>query len=171
MKLSFLVVSTLIGFTAFAQEAPRRSQLKFRSVNDTSFFRIVNGIVVNNDYKITAYNSVQYIRDKSDLTKLGIKTDKPIMLVNIEGFKIEDQVDSVLYSDPEFISKFTYPLNYQLPIALDGKLVLLENKDRLLSNVSLNKIERIEYQSSKRSEVFSDKTPFGVINVILKKND
>lgn len=93
------------------------------------------------------------------------------MLINVEGYKIEDQVDSVLYFDPKFISNFIYPLNYQLPITLDGKLVLLENKDQLLSKLSLDMIEKIEYQTTKLSKVFLNNTPFGVINLTLKNGD
>jgi hypothetical protein len=136
--------------------------------NDTSYLRILNGVIIENNYRIHDLGSIQCISDKKKIDQWGIKTSSPIMLVNFKSFKIEYQIDSVLYSQPGFISSFKFPSTIQLPITINGKLLSYEDNKSVLSKLKFTEIKDIKYVASDIAMTKYGVTPFGVIDLVLK---
>jgi hypothetical protein len=90
------------------------------------------------------------------------------MLVNFKSFIIEYQIDSILYSRPEFISIYKFPSTIQLPITINGKLLMPEDKKNILPKLDLAKIKDIRYIDSAVAMTKYTVTPFGVIDIVLK---
>jgi hypothetical protein len=136
--------------------------------NDTSYCRILNGTILKNNYIVKGLGAVQYITDKQKIKEFGINTGMPLMIVNIKSLKIEYQVDSILYSRPDFISAFKFPSTIQLPICINGQLLAYDDRQELLTELDLNKIKEIRYVDNASAMKRYGVTPFGVIDLILK---
>ncbi len=136
-------------------------------VNDSSYLRIYNGAIVSNDYKINDFERVSKIT-REDADQLGIRTNKPVMLIEFEVNDLESQIDSVLYNRPEFISNYAFPLSIQLPISVNNKLLSHEEKKQLFQRLALKDIKKIDYLDNKQvSKNELNITPFGTINLLL----
>ncbi|KQC02622.1 hypothetical protein AQF98_03335 [Pedobacter sp. Hv1] len=138
------------------------------NVNDTTCVRILNGIVVNNNYRIKGFEGVK-IKTKEDSKQLGFSGNKHLMIVTLEVPEIAHQVDSVLYSRSDFIKNYQYPLDIRLPISIGNKLILNDEKERLLAKLTLSDIVKIEYLDHQNPKVNRSITPFGVINLSVKQ--
>jgi hypothetical protein len=139
------------------------------SFNDTAYLRILNGILIGKDYSIMDFgnaSSIYYITDKQKIAQLGIKTDKPLMIIGIKTFDIEYQIDSVLYSRPDFISRYKYSSAIQLPVSVNGKLLSNDERQTILPKLELNKIKEINYSNNNTSGL----TPFGIIELQLNSH-
>lgn len=137
------------------------------NVNDTTYVRILNGIVVNNNYRIKGFEGVK-IKTKQDSKQFSFAGNKHVMIVTLEVPEIEHKVDSVLYSRSDFIKNYQYPLDIRLPISIDNKLISNDEKERLLSKLTLSDIVKIEYLDRLNPKVDRSITPFGVINLSVK---
>jgi hypothetical protein len=137
------------------------------NVNDTTYLRVLNGVVINNDYRINNFERVS-IKAKDDVTRLAITGNKPLMMIELEVPEVEHQIDSVLYSRPNFIKDYKYPLYVRLPISINNKLVTNDEKENLLSKLTLKDILKIEYLDHQNPKVNRRVTPFGVINLNIK---
>ncbi len=146
-----------------ATREPLRSK-----VNDSSYLRIFNGIIVKNDYLIKKVDRYRILVDKSDISLIGILLKKPILIAEVETNNMQNKIDSVLYNRPEFIKSYKFPLEYQLPISINGTLLSHEKEERVLSRLELNQIETIEYITNEQAMLKYGVTPFGVINLRLK---
>ncbi|WP_152969620.1 hypothetical protein [Pedobacter sp. Hv1] len=91
------------------------------------------------------------------------------MIVTLEVPEIAHQVDSVLYSRSDFIKNYQYPLDIRLPISIGNKLILNDEKERLLAKLTLSDIVKIEYLDHQNPKVNRSITPFGVINLSVKQ--
>lgn len=138
--------------------------------NNTNFLRILNGVILSDDYKVSgSIYSYEFIKESNEIKKLGIETTKPIVLINIKEYEIEYEIDSILYSRPDFITTFKYPTSIQLPIAINGELVYFEEREKILDELTLDKIRDIGYLNKEVAmQKFNNKTPFGVIGLMLK---
>lgn len=171
MKRSlFTIIYIFICLNVTAQHQYFTPLKKTRNINlnDTTYMRILNGIVINNDYLIKDFDRVTYIRVKEDIVHLELTTDKPVMIIEIETSDIENKIDSILYSRPDFIKDYKYPLDIQLPISINGKLLSNDEKKYSLSKITLSQVKRVEYWDNKSAEVNRSITPFGVINLKTK---
>lgn len=135
------------------------------NVNDSSYFRIYNGVIISNDYKIQDFERVNKI-SKEDAGQLGIHTNKPVMLVEFEVNALESQIDSILYNRPDFISNYKFPLSIQLPIAINNKLLSHEEKKLAFQSIEIKNIKQIEYINN-NSHSKAKIAPFGIINIVL----
>lgn len=165
MKSSiFTFVLLFAALSVSAQNQSSQAKLK-SGPNDTTYMRIVNGIVSDNEQHVGSFKSISYIRDKQDLAKLNIAGKKPVMILELESSDMEDKIDSILYSRPDFINTYKYPLNIQLPISINGKLLANDQKASTLNALTFGEINEIEYVDSEHSSVDRSLTPFGVINL------
>jgi len=165
MKSSiFTFVLLFAALSVSAQNQSSQAKLK-SGPNDTTYMRIVNGIVSDNEQHVGSFKSISYIRDKQDLAKLNIPGKKPVMILELESSDMEDKIDSILYSRPDFINTYKYPLNIQLPISINGKLLANDQKASTLKALTFGEINEIEYVDSEHSSVDRSLTPFGVINL------
>lgn len=165
MKSSiFTFVLLFAALSVSAQNQSSQAKLK-SGPNDTTYMRIVNGIVSDNEQHVGSFKSISYIRDKQDLAKLNIPGKKPVMILELESSDMEDKIDSILYSRPDFINTYKYPLNIQLPISINGKLLANDQKAYTLKALTFGEINEIEYVDSEHSSVDRSLTPFGVINL------
>jgi hypothetical protein len=150
------------GATCFAQTSTELN------LNDTSYYRILNGTIISNNYIIEDLGSIQCISDRQKKADLGIKTTLPLMFVNVKSFKIEYEIDSVLYNRPTFISSFKFPSTINLPISINGKLLTYQERKNVLAKLKFENIKEINYVDSSVAMTKYSLTPFGVIDVILK---
>lgn len=165
MKSSiFTFVLLFAALSVSAQNQSSQAKLK-SGPNDTTYMRIVNGIVSDNEQHVGSFKSISYIRDKQDLAKLNIPGKKPVMILELESSDMEDKIDSILYSRPDFINTYKYPLNIQLPISINGKLLANDQKASTLKALTFGEINEIEYVDSEHTSVDRSLTPFGVINL------
>ena len=169
MKRSlFAAVCIFTNLNLFSQHLNAQSKMNSTfHVNDTTYLRVLNGVVINNHYLIKNFERVS-IRSKEDVTRLAITGNKPIMIITLEVPEIEHQIDSILYSRSGFIKDYKYPLDIQLPISIGNSLISNEEKERLLSKLTLKDIVKIEYLDRLDPKVNHKLTPFGVINLKLK---
>jgi uncharacterized protein YehS (DUF1456 family) len=138
------------------------------NLNDTSFIRILNGTIIDKSATVEHIEKINYkeITDKEKIEKIGIKTNKPLMLINSKRFDIEYKIDSILYSRKDFINDYKYPSDIQLPILLNGKLLSFDDRLNYLSKLTLNEINEIKYLNEFQSNrMFNNTTPFGVISI------
>lgn len=165
MKNITLPILCLMGFYCQAQNPQSLAVLNHSTlnVNDSSYFRIYNGVIISNDYKIQDFERVNKI-SKEDAGQLGIHTNKPVMLVEFEVNALESQIDSILYNRQDFISNYKFPLSIQLPIAINNKLLSHEEKKLAFQSLNVKDIKRIEYIDKKQSNLIA---PFGLINIVL----
>ena len=169
-KSLFLSLFVFSCFNLFAQDqnvvlqANRSSSI---NINDTTYTRILNGIVVDNNYRIKGFEGVK-VKTKEDSKALGFAGNKSVMIITLEVPEIEHQVDSILYSRRDFIKDYKYPLEIRLPISIGNKLVSQDEKEHLFSKLTLKDIVKIEYLSRQNPKVNHKLTPFGVINLNLK---
>lgn len=165
MKSSIFTVALIFTALSVSAQYPSTSTKIKSGPNDTTYMRIVNGIVSSNEQHVGEFKSISYIRDEHDLAKLDVSGKKPIMLLELESSDMEDKIDSILYSRPDFIRSYKHPLNIQLPISINGTLVPNEQKAKTLSELTLDAIQEIEYLGSEHASVDRRVTPFGVINL------
>lgn len=135
--------------------------------NDTSLVRIYDGVIVPNDFRITDFDRISKIQNKEDLDLLGFSPDKPILIIEFEQNDIEYKIDSVLYNRKDFISAFKFPLDIQLPLSMNNKVLTDKEKKELLPKLTLNRIKKIEYIDDKKSMKANGITPFGMIELTL----
>jgi hypothetical protein len=85
MKNIILPILCLISLYSQAQSSQPLAVSNYTTlnVNDTSYLRIYNGIIVNNDYIIQDFERVNKV-SREDADQLRIHTNKPIMLVNMK---------------------------------------------------------------------------------------
>src|ERR1044071_2964169 len=138
---TFIILITSI--TCFAQEP------SIINPNDTNYFRIFNGIIIENNYAVKEFCSIQYISDKEKIADMGIQTTLPLMLLNIKSYPIEYKIDSVLYSRSSFIDSFHFSPTIQLPISINGKLLTYEDRQKILPAMVLSEIKEINYVDNK----------------------
>jgi hypothetical protein len=165
MKNIILPILCLISLYSQAQSPQPLAVSNYNTlnVNDTSYLRIYNGIIVSNDYKIQDFERVNKI-SREDADQLGIHTSKPIMLVEYEENALESQIDSILYNRPDFISNYKFPLSIQLPIAINNKLLSHEEKRLAFQNLTIKDVKQVEYIDNKQWNLTA---PFGAINIRL----
>src|SRR5690606_32966915 len=169
MKNIIALILCLTGLYCQAQSPQLPSSFKpyAINVNDSSYLRIYNGAIVSNDYKINDFEKISKIT-REDADQLGIRTNKPVMLIEFEVNDLESQIDSVLYNRPEFISNYAFPLSIQLPISVNNKLLSHEEKKQLFQRLALKDIKKIDYLDNKHvSKNELNLTPFGIINLLL----
>lgn len=135
--------------------------------NDTSLVRVYNGVIIQNDFRITSFDRVSKIVNKEDLELLGFSVDSPIFIIEHEQNDIEYKIDSMLYNQDVFISRFKFPLDIQLPLSVHKKLLTDKQKERLLSKLTLDEIKEIDYIDYRESMQDNGITPFGMINLTL----
>lgn len=165
MKSSiFTFVLLFAALSVSAQNQSSQAKLK-SGPNDTTYMRIVNGIVSDNEQHVGSFKSISYIRDKQDLAKLNVSGKKPVMILELESSDMEDKIDSILYSRPDFVNTYKYSLSIQLPISINGKLLPNEQRASTLNALDLGEIKEIEYLDSEHTSVDRSLTPFGVINL------
>lgn len=160
--ISFLYVTTYAQSTLAIRSNSRNQTI---DCNDSTFMRILNGRVIPNNYSVSGAERIRLIREQNDINELGIKSNKPIMLLEFQSSNLKAKIDSALYSQPKFIEQFNLPLDIKLPISVNGKLLTMEEENALSSNVKFSEIKDLKYISPKKTKYLS--TPFGVINVIL----
>lgn len=170
MKKSMFIgmVISFLNITAHAQSTfSIKDNSRYRNIdcNDSTFMRILNGRIITNDHNVSGAERIHIIREQNDINELGIKSNKPIMLLYFQSSNLKAKIDSALYSQPEFMKQFNLPLDIKLPLSLNGKLLTMEEEDRLSSNVKFSEIKDLKYINPKKAKYLS--APFGVINVIL----
>jgi len=165
MKNIIIPILCLISLYVQAQSPQSLAVLNYNTlnVNDSSYLRIYNGIIVSNDYKIQDFEKVNKIT-REDADQLGLHTNKPVMLVEYEVDVLESQIDSILYNRPAFISNYKFPLSIQLPIAINNKLLSHEDKKLAFQNLTIKNVKQVEYIDNKQWTLTA---PFGVINIHL----
>ena len=161
-QLICTLLLTIVFFLGFAQ-----GSINPLNPNDTSLVRIYNGVIVPNDFRIIDFDRITKIQNKEDLDGLGFRSDKPILIIEFERDDIEYQIDSVLYNRKDFISAFKFPLDIQLPLSLNNKVLTDKEKEDLLPKLTLQKIKKIEYIDHKKSMKDNGITPFGMIELTL----
>lgn len=174
-KLHLFALSFLCLFLSLFSQAQtgeysisQNLEITLINLNDTNFTRVLNGIIIEKNTKTEVLEKINYkeITDKEKIEKLGIKTNKPLMLINAKRFDIEYKIDSILYSRKDFINSFKYPSDIQLPIVMNGKLLSFDDRLEYLSQLTLNDLNEIKYISSSQSnKMFNNTAPFGVIAI------
>jgi hypothetical protein len=168
MKTSLTVLAFLfLKGTGLAQTSYSPSEISV-NLNDTSYCRIFNGIIIKNRENIKELGAIQYISDKEKIKDLGIKTSLPLLIINYKSFPIEYQVDSILYSRQSFISSFKFPSTIQLPVSINGKLITSDERQNILSELKLKDIKTINYIDVPAAMAKYNITPFGIINLELQ---
>ncbi|UKJ07497.1 hypothetical protein [Solitalea lacus] len=166
----FTIIFFFIGVNGWAQinQPPQSNILINFKVNDTSYLRIFNGIIIKNNYSIKNFERIKCITDKEEIVRLGIYTDKPVMIIESDKSNMESKIDSILYSRPDFIASYKYNLDIRLPISINGQLLTNKEKEATLAKLEMSQIKNIEYIDNKRAMKKHGVTPFGVINLALK---
>lgn len=106
----FLILFTFSCLNLYSQDKYKimhSDNGKSININDTSFVRILNGIVVSNKEKISGFEGVK-ILSKEDSKELGFSGNSSVMIISKKVPNIESQIDSV------FKARF----HYKLPISL-----------------------------------------------------
>lgn len=162
--LTFLFFKTI----GFAQNLyPSQTNEIVLNLNDTTYCRIFNGTIVQNNYVIKEPGTVQYITNKEKIKELGIRTTLPLMIINLKSFPIEYKIDSILYSRTDFISSIKFPGSIQLPVSINGKLLTYEERQSMLSKLEINEIRDIRYLDSSTAMKKYGVTPFGLIDLVI----
>ena len=169
MKKSIvLIILNFFCLNLFSQSQTGDTKRSNINVNDTVYLRISNGIIIRNNHSILDFERV-VILSKQNSLDLGFAERKPVMLITQVVPTIEHAIDSILYSRPEFIKNYKYPLDIRLPISINNKLISNDEKWNLLAELTLNDIKKIEYLDNKHLKVNRNINPFGVINLEIKK--
>src|SRR5690606_11132076 len=144
------IFTFVLLFAALSESAQNQSsQAKLKSgPNDTTYIRIVNGIVSDNEQYVGSFKSISYIRDKQALAKLNVSGKEPVMILELESSDMEDKIDSILDCRPDFVNTYKYSWSIQLPISINGKLLPNEHSAFTLNALDLGEIKVIEYLDS-----------------------
>lgn len=155
--ITFLLTITLCCGISYAQSINTPVAV---NPNDTTFTRVYNGIVVNNNFKIKGFNSIKTITDYNEINKLGLKRG-PIMIIEDNKTDFEYQIENQLFTKKaSLIKNLDYPL-IKRPIAVNGKLIPKAE----LSSINFNQIKSIRF--SQRKIVDGQDTPFGCIDISM----
>lgn len=136
--------------------------------NDTSFLRIYNGVIVDDDFQIARFDRIEKINTNEDLRVLGFDSLKSILIVEHEMYRIESEIDSVLYNRRDFITTYNFPLDIQLPLSINNKLLSHDDKKEKLRDLTLDRIVKIKYIDGKESMKMNEVTPFGMVDITLR---
>ncbi len=137
------------------------------NLNDTSFLRIYNGLVVRNNLVISHFDNFRSITDQKEIKNLGLASSKKVRIVNYRSSSLRGVIDSMLYSNEIFTSSFPFPLDIQLPIMLNGRILIADEEQRRLVGLTANQIKRVRYRSPERIRDTWPRAPFGAIEIFL----
>lgn len=169
MKTSISILAFIFcAITLYGQKPNSTNSGIVLNLNDTSYIRIYNGLIIQNKDVIKALTVPKFVTDQTKIKEWGFKTTLALMLINIKSLPIEYKIDSVLYSRPEFISAFKFPSTIQLPVSVNGKLLNHDEREKILSKLELNEIKTIKYLESETAMKKYGITPFGVIDLIVE---
>lgn len=131
------------------------------NVNDTSFIRILDGVLLKNTeiIDVTIVNRISKISDIERLEPLGLKMEvKPYMLLNTVLKRNRYLIFQKAGVDEKFI-------DINLPIVVNNKLITVDNYDELEA-VEVEDILQCDYKSS--TSVNNKITPMGYVDVLIK---
>lgn len=166
-KCAIFVILVLAWSKAFSQIIPQaKPSSYFINANDTTYLRILNGVIIDNNHIVKEFESVS-IKSRQDPANFQ-KGGRQIMVIGTDISDLESKIDSILYSRPEFLEKYKYPLDLRLPISVNGKLLFQQQRIKALDQLSLEKIKKIEYFDANHRGVDPNVTPYGVINLRTK---
>ena len=137
--------------------------------NDTNYTRIVDGVILPVDYHFTKpikAGEIQLISDTAEIHNLGIESIKPIMIIRTENLMIEDVIDSLLIRDSAYSNAcYKLPSSIKLPLVINGRLLLSDDKENELSDLRINEIILIQYVTPSVAIDKYHTTLFGVIEI------
>lgn len=169
MKRVILCILFIIGyFQVFSQVEylySQKTKSNIINLNDTTFLRIVNGIVVSNQEVIKKFDRVSIKSKDFRADYLDYIDKKGIMIIGVEIPELQHEIEMILYSRFDFIKKYKFPLDIRLPISINNKIIYNNVKWKVLENIKIEEIKKIEYLSDEDSKVDRNKTPFGIINL------
>lgn len=131
-------------------------------VNNISFIRILDGVLLKDSEKIDAdiVNRIIKISDVDRLNLLGLKIEeKPYMLLNT----VVDSNRYFIYQKANLDGKF---VDINLPIVINNKLITRGNY-HALQNMKEDNIIQCKYKSS--TSIDKVITPMGYVEVLIKE--
>lgn len=157
-----------ISTGGFAQVRPDTSCSLRIDINDTSYTRVVDGVVVPNSTDLNLlWEQLSIIRGDDSLAKLTGST-RPVMLLTTRKYAIDfDLVDTLLNNDQFYQAFMRYPLGASFPIAINGQLIASENRNVRLAGMKLSDITSLTYVGRAESIQKYPGTIFGVIEVTI----
>jgi len=136
---------------------------RMANVKDTNYTRILDGLYISKNYPVTeAFREVAYVGNPEDVKMLGLKTEKPLMLINTKKFPVETAIDSMLEVKKQGPS---FPSYVKLPLVLNGKLLTYEERQQILPRLRLTDIREVRYLNAEAAQKSYPETPFGLIEL------
>lgn len=161
-----LLISCLSGFSQVVNSEVQAKNSQFINPNDISYLRVLDGIVLSNDYVVKQFERLR-IQSKDSPANFEGRGDKQIMIIGLEVSELEHRIHQNLYSQQEFISKYKFPLDIRLPLAVNNKLLSGEEKSKALAKMTFEQIQKIEYLAPKNQKVIAGATPYGIVNLVI----
>lgn len=175
MPLICLLLNMALNFDALAQvpvagnDASNAVTHNFSDIiNDTSYVRILDGLVIKPTEKLQGLESIKYIKSKEEKQLLGLQgIKKPVLLISeYDKTSFEENIYKSLYSSNNFIKQFKFPLDLRLPLVIDGVLIT-RTKREILGQFVFSKQMEIAYAAKSKYQGYS--TPFGYIDIKATK--
>jgi hypothetical protein len=141
---------------------------RMANVKDTTYTRILDGIYIPTSYPVTeSFREVAYVGNMEDVKLLGVKSAKPLMLINTKNFDIEVSIDSLLAAQKKGPD---YPSYVKLPLALNGKVMTHAEKQKILPGLKVAGLTSVRYLDPVETKKKYTDTPFGLIDLTVSSN-
>ncbi len=139
---------------------------RMANVKDTNYTRVLDGLYIEKNYPVNEpFKEVAYVGNMEDVKLLGVKSKKPLMLINTKAFPIEAIIDTMLVRQNKFPD---FPSYVKLPLLVNGKFITYAERLSLLSSMKQEAIKSVKYLNPDEAQKLNKETPFGFIEVSLK---